>query len=118
MAVVSVESLLERDGPACAWCGRAPWRRDLTLEHLVPRARGGHLVPENVVLACRRCNRRRGARPVDAYVRELLRDGVDVDVEGLRTALGRLLASDRRVHRDAGRRQLERLASVDAPVRP
>jgi hypothetical protein len=114
---VTVEALIERDGPACAWCGRTPWRRDLTLEHLVPRARGGHLVPENVVLACRPCNRRRGARPVDAYVRELLRDGVAVDVEGLRTALRRLLDADRRVHREAGRRQLERLESVDPPVR-
>ncbi|WP_022929409.1 HNH endonuclease [Patulibacter americanus] len=115
---VTVEMLLERDGPACAWCGRAPWRRDLTLEHLVPRSRGGHLTPENVVLACGRCNRRRGARPADAYVRELLRDGVAVDVEGLRTALRRLLDADRRVHREAGQRQLERLRSVDAPVRP
>lgn len=115
---MTVESLLVRDGPACAWCGREPWRRDLTLEHLVPRSRGGHLVPENVVLACRRCNRRRGARPVDAYVRELLRDGTDVDVRALRCALGRLVDADRRVHREAGRRMLERLRSVDVPGRP
>lgn len=108
---VTVESLIERDGPACVWCGRAPWRRDLTLEHVVPRARGGHLTPDNAVLACRRCNRRRGARPVDAVVRELLRDGADVRTATLRTALERLSASDRRVHREAGRRQLERLES-------
>jgi hypothetical protein len=115
---VTVESMLLRDGPACAWCGREPWRRDLTLEHLVPRTRGGHLVPENVVLACRGCNKRRGARPVDAYVRELLRDGIEVDVAGLRRALERLVDADRRVHREVGRRMLERLRSVDAPVRP
>lgn len=114
---LSIETLVERDGPACAWCGHTPWRRDLTLEHLVPRSRGGHLVPENVVLACRGCNKRRGARPVDAYVRELLRDGVPVDVEGLRTALGRLLDAHRRVHREAGTRMLGRLRSVDAPAR-
>ena len=43
--------------------------------------------------------------------------GPPVDVEGLRTALGRLLDVERRVHREAGNRMLERLRSVDAPAR-
>jgi 5-methylcytosine-specific restriction endonuclease McrA len=107
-----VDEVIERDGPACVWCGRRPWRRDLTLEHVVPRSRGGHLVPENALVACRRCNRRRGSRPVDAYVRELLREGADVDVAALRRSLDRLARSDRRAHREAAARQRERLASV------
>ena len=109
---VDVEELVRRDGPACIWCGRAPWRRDLTLDHVVPRSRGGHLTVDNAVLACRMCNRRRGSRPVDAYVRELVREGADVDVEALRRSLSRLAVSDRRTHRDAARRVLRRLASV------
>jgi hypothetical protein len=113
VTAVTVEQLIERDGPGCAWCGRTLWRRDLTLEHVVPRSRGGHLTAENAVVACRACNRRRGSRPVDAYVRELLREGADVDVATLRRALERLVASERRVHREAGARQLARLASVE-----
>jgi hypothetical protein len=112
---VTVDLLLERDGPACVWCGREPWRRDLTLEHVVPRSRGGHMLPENAVLACGRCNRRRGARPVDAYVRELQRDGVAVQVEALRAAMVRLAASSRRRHREEGERQLGRLTSLGTP---
>jgi hypothetical protein len=109
---VEVEQLIERDGPGCVWCGRELWRRDLTLEHVVPRSRGGHMTAENAVVACRTCNRRRGSRPVDAYVRELLREGAAVDLPALRASLGRLSRSERRSHRDAAVRQLERLGSV------
>jgi 5-methylcytosine-specific restriction endonuclease McrA len=107
-----VEQLIERDGPSCVWCGRRPWRRDLTLEHVVPRSRGGQTTAENAVVACRPCNRRRGSRPVDAYVRDLLREGADVDLGALRTSLGRLARSARRAHREAAVRQLRRLDSV------
>jgi 5-methylcytosine-specific restriction endonuclease McrA len=111
---VDVEQLIERDGPACVWCGRELWRRDLTLEHVVPRSRGGHMTSENALVACRSCNRRRGSRPVDAYVRELLREGADVDVDALRRSLVRLAGSPRRQHREAAQRQLRRLDSVAA----
>jgi 5-methylcytosine-specific restriction endonuclease McrA len=107
-----VEELIERDGPSCVWCGRAVWRRDLTLEHVVPRSRGGHLTPENALLACRGCNRRRGSRPVDAYARELLREGANVDLDALRRSLARLARSQRRSHREIGARMLARLASI------
>jgi len=107
-----VDDLIERDGAACVWCGRELWRRDLTREHVVPRSRGGHMTPENALVACRPCNRRRGSRPVDAYVRELLSEGACVDVEALRASLQRLARSERRSHRDEAARQLRRLDSV------
>jgi hypothetical protein len=109
---LSVDELIERDGPSCVWCGRSMWRRDLTVEHVVPRSRGGHLVSENALVACRACNRRRGSRPVDAYVRDLLREGVEVDLAALRESLGRLARSERRAHREAAARQLARLRAV------
>ena len=109
---LTVDQLIERDGPSCVWCGRSPWRRDLTLEHVVPRSRGGHLTAENALVACRGCNRRRGSRPVDAYVRQLLREGRAVDLAAVHAALARLAASPRRAHRDAAVRQLHRLSSV------
>jgi 5-methylcytosine-specific restriction endonuclease McrA len=109
---LKVEELIERDGPSCVWCGREPWRRDLTLEHVVPRSRGGHTTPENAVVACRACNRRRGSRPVDAYVRDLLREGAGVDLAALRRSLSRLSRSERRAHREAAARQLRRLDAL------
>jgi 5-methylcytosine-specific restriction endonuclease McrA len=109
---LDVDQLIERDGPACVWCGRELWRRDLTLEHVVPRSRGGHMTAENALVACRTCNRRRGSKPVDAYVRDLLREGARVDLVAVRRSLQRLAASPRRAHREAAASQLRRLESV------
>jgi 5-methylcytosine-specific restriction endonuclease McrA len=109
---LKVDELIERDGATCVWCGRRPWRRDLTLEHVVARSRGGHATPENALVACRSCNRRRGSRPVDAYVRDLLREGADVDVDALRRALGALSRSERRAHREVAARQLRGLDAL------
>ena len=109
---LQVAELIQRDGRACVWCGRELWDRDLTREHVVPRSRGGHMIAENAVVACRSCNKRRGSKPVDAYVRELRREGAEVDVAALRSALARLARSPRRTHRRAALAMLRRLESV------
>ena len=70
------------------------------------------MTAENAVVACRPCNRRRGSRPVDAYVRELLREGANVDLATLRTALDRLTRSARRTHRESAVGVLRRLDSL------
>src|SRR4051794_35501480 len=108
----TVEQLIERDGPACVWCGRELWRRDLTLEHVVPRSRGGHATPENAVVACRSCNRRRGSRPGDADARDLPRQGADVHLAVLRPSLRRLARPEPRAHRAAALRQFRRLDAM------
>ena len=106
---MSLDEIIERDGPCCAWCGRDAWRRDLTLEHLLPRSRGGITTPDNAVVACRACNRARGSRPVVAYVRALRDAGLEPRLPVLRGALERLSESPCRRHRSYGERQLELL---------
>jgi 5-methylcytosine-specific restriction endonuclease McrA len=108
----ALDGIIERDGGACVWCGREPWRRDLTAEHLLPRSRGGRTTPENLAVACRPCNRRRRSAPVSAYVRSLARAGRAPAVERVRAAMERLAASATPAHAAYGRRQaalLERL---------
>jgi hypothetical protein len=68
-------------------------------------------VEELIARDGRRCNRRRGSMPVDAYARELLREGAAVDVDRVRRTLAALTRSDRRQHRDAAGRVLRRLES-------
>jgi 5-methylcytosine-specific restriction endonuclease McrA len=51
-----------RDRHQCQYCGHRPKEDDLTIDHVVPRSRGGRSVWENVVLACTRCNARKGDR--------------------------------------------------------
>jgi 5-methylcytosine-specific restriction endonuclease McrA len=101
--------IVERDGPHCVWCGRWPWPRDLTLEHLLPRSRGGHGTLENLTPACRRCNRARRSRPVAAYVRELAAEGRAPRLSTLESALERLATSARPAERSYAVRQLELL---------
>ncbi|MGH2663666.1 MAG: HNH endonuclease [Actinomycetota bacterium] len=58
--------VLLRDGYRCVWCGRGCWpghpdrRRHLTIDHVVA---GGPTSVENMVVACRSCNSKRGGRP-------------------------------------------------------
>ena len=52
--------ILRRDGYRCQYCGREGG--NLTLDHVVPRHRGGKHCWENLVAACPQCNRRKGGR--------------------------------------------------------
>jgi 5-methylcytosine-specific restriction endonuclease McrA len=52
-----------RDGYTCQYCGAKG--RDLTLDHVVPRQRGGKHSWENLVSACKACNHRKGNRTPD-----------------------------------------------------
>jgi 5-methylcytosine-specific restriction endonuclease McrA len=53
-------SVLLRDNYTCQYCGSTPGRVNLTLDHVLPRSRGGATSWENVVTACRACNVRKG----------------------------------------------------------
>ena len=53
-------TVLARDGYTCQYCGARPDKSELTMDHVVPRSRGGRSSWENVVTACTRCNQRKG----------------------------------------------------------
>ena len=51
---ISRRALFARDGWRCVYCGTTSGR--LTLDHVVPRSKGGESIWENVVTACLSCN--------------------------------------------------------------
>jgi len=56
-----------RDDFRCQYCGDRFILRELTFDHVVPRSAGGKTHWENVVMACRPCNGRKGGRtPAEA----------------------------------------------------
>ncbi len=60
-------NLYRRDRYTCQYCGARPGSKDLTVDHILPRSRGGALSWENCVLACVSCNKRKGSRtPAEA----------------------------------------------------
>ena len=49
-------NVFRRDGFRCQYCGVVLRARDLTFDHVIPRARGGRTDWENIVTCCRPCN--------------------------------------------------------------
>jgi 5-methylcytosine-specific restriction endonuclease McrA len=71
------KNLFARDGNRCQYCGKKYPTTELSLDHLVPRSRGGRATWDNIVCACLRCNVRKGGRtPREAGMR-LIRDPVE-----------------------------------------
>ncbi len=58
----SRRNLMRRDRHQCQYCGLRPGIHELSIDHIVPRSRGGRSSWENCVLACRRCNRKKRNR--------------------------------------------------------
>jgi len=61
-AVFSRRNLFKRDRFACQYCGVRPGSEELTIDHVLPRSRGGRSTWENCVLACVECNKRKANR--------------------------------------------------------
>ena len=60
-------NLFARDGNRCQYCGKRFPAAELSLDHVMPRSRGGGMDWENIVCACLRCNVRKGGRtPTEA----------------------------------------------------
>ena len=57
-AQVSRRGVLRRDSHRCAYCGRSA----STIDHIIPRSRGGEDSWENLVAACHGCNSRKADR--------------------------------------------------------
>jgi 5-methylcytosine-specific restriction endonuclease McrA len=55
----SRRNLYRRDGHSCQYCGQRRPSSDLSIDHVVPRSRGGKTSWENCVLACVGCNTRK-----------------------------------------------------------
>ncbi len=64
-APLNRKNIFRRDGFICQYCGRK--ELPLTIDHVLPRSRGGEDAWENLVTACKPCNTRKGNRtPLEA----------------------------------------------------
>jgi 5-methylcytosine-specific restriction endonuclease McrA len=57
---VSRKNIFIRDGHACQYCGSVLPSLRLTLDHVIPRSRGGRSEWQNLVTCCYPCNNRKG----------------------------------------------------------
>ena len=56
---ITRRAVFARDGWSCQYCGA---RTTLTVDHVIPRSKGGASTWENIVASCAPCNRRKGDR--------------------------------------------------------
>lgn len=56
--------ILERDQYTCRFCGQY----GDTIDHMLPRAKGGHTTPDNCVCACSECNQSKADKDIDEFI--------------------------------------------------
>lgn len=71
---LSRKNILLRDRNSCQYCGAVLPSCELTLDHVVPRSRGGISTWENLVACCHVCNRRKGNQLLSETQMKLLRE--------------------------------------------
>lgn len=55
-------SIFKRDNFVCQYCGKEHERRELTVDHIIPKSKGGKSTWLNIITACRACNWKKADR--------------------------------------------------------
>jgi 5-methylcytosine-specific restriction endonuclease McrA len=66
-------NVYQRDKHTCQYCGKRKRVKDLNLDHVVPRSRGGPTNFSNIVTSCKRCNEAKDSRTPEEAGMRLLR---------------------------------------------
>jgi 5-methylcytosine-specific restriction endonuclease McrA len=69
-------NLFARDNHRCQYCGTHAPQQELSMDHVLPRSRGGGTTWENIVCCCLRCNTRKGGRTPKEARMQLLKKPV------------------------------------------
>lgn len=56
--MLSRQNIFKRDNGKCQYCGTT---HNLTLDHVIPRSKGGKSTWNNLVTACQKCNSKKGS---------------------------------------------------------
>lgn len=70
---LSRKNILMRDRYTCQYCQKTFPASDMTLDHVVPRSRGGDSSWENLVACCHHCNNKKGSRTPEEAGLKLVR---------------------------------------------
>ena len=94
---LSRKNILLRDRNTCQYCAETLPASDLTLDHVIPRSRGGVSTWENLVACCHTCNRRKGNQMVhELEDMELIREPRPFSLHTSRHIMRMIGSSDQR----------------------
>lgn len=69
----SRRNLYIRDNLTCQYCGKQPGTEDLSIDHVIPKSKGGKSTWDNCVIACTDCNFRKADKTLKAANMKLLK---------------------------------------------
>lgn len=75
--LASKNNILIRDRYVCQYCGKPLKSHEITLDHIVPKSRGGESNWENLATCCPRCNVKKGSKLPEEAGLKLLKDPRD-----------------------------------------
>jgi 5-methylcytosine-specific restriction endonuclease McrA len=83
---VNRHKIYKRDGHKCVYCGNS---KQLTIDHLIPKSKGGKNTWENLVTCCSKCNVKKGDKTIEQAGLRLLKKPYEPDIfiEAMNTAL-------------------------------
>lgn len=61
-------SIFYRDKGKCFWCDEPLTKKTFTVDHIIPRSKGGLYVQENLVTCCQGCNNQRGDMSAEDFL--------------------------------------------------
>ena len=93
---LSRKNILMRDRYTCQFCARVLPAAELTLDHVIPRSRGGHTDWDNLVACCHRCNNMKGDRLPEEANLKLLRPPRPFTLHTSRQLMRMMAKSDER----------------------
>lgn len=71
------QGLFVRDNGQCGYCLRRLNLQDSTIDHIIPRSRGGKHIWENLILCCKKCNTKKGNKlPQEAGMKLQMRPSI------------------------------------------
>ena len=110
---LSRKNILLRDRNTCQYCATVLPSSELTLDHVIPRSRGGSSTWENLVACCHTCNRRKGNQfPLEAGMK-LMREPRAFNLHTSRHIMRLMGRSDDKWSRDVR----SSLPPLDVPCR-
>ncbi|OGU56294.1 MAG: HNH endonuclease [Ignavibacteria bacterium RBG_13_36_8] len=87
--ILTRKNILKRDGHRCGYCGRGDL--PLTIDHIIPKSRGGDDSWENLVSACLPCNNKKGDQtPEEANISLKVKPYIPNHIMFIRNTVSRL----------------------------
>ncbi|GJQ64121.1 MAG: HNH endonuclease [Melioribacteraceae bacterium] len=87
--ILSRKNVIKRDGYRCGYCGKR--NAELTIDHILPKSRGGKDTWDNLVTCCIKCNNKKGNQtPNEAEMPLLVKPYTPDHIMLIKTELGKL----------------------------